>query len=396
MAVIDLWVSSRTGKHTKLYGTGKRYRVDNTGAPSRSFADRQLTKAKEHDVYVRGQLARGLQPWDHRAGSITLKAYAEKWVTEHHYAPGSRDKALSLLRNHVYPVLGGKSMNAIRTSTCTEFFAAMRAKRHHGRPYSASVLESVYTLVGSILRAAVADKVIAEHPFDGMAYTPEARDKAARDIWEQSTVAAILAGIPDKFRALVEMTATHGLRQGEAFAIAVEDVNELRKRVTVRHQVRRVGGKLVLTRPKGGRTRTVPLTNTVARALKAHVAEHGTRAFTCECCPGTSHVIFTNRLGHLLAPGPFNANVWKPALRAAGIMPTRATGMHMLRHFYASVMIASGMDALKIKTYMGHKSISITYDVYGHLLDHAAKDDGAVMDLSFDPGSYGGLTGKAV
>jgi hypothetical protein len=57
----------------------------------------------------------------------------------------------------------------IRTSTVKEWWADMREKNQ--RTYSVSMLESVYTVVGSILRAAVLDKVIPAHPFDGWTVT---------------------------------------------------------------------------------------------------------------------------------------------------------------------------------------------------------------------------------
>jgi integrase len=48
--------------------------------------------------------------------------------------------------------------------------------------------------------------------------------------------------------------------------------------------------------------------------------------------------------------------------------------MHSARHSFASIMIAAGVDAKAIQTYMGHSSITVTYDTYGHLFEDAAAE----------------------
>ena len=55
-----------------------------------------------------------------------------------------------------------------------------------------------------------------------------------------------------------------------------------------------------------------------------------------------------------------------PALRRAGLPKMR---FHDLRHTYASLLIAQGENPKYIQTQLGHSSIQITMDVYGHLMD---------------------------
>jgi len=61
----------------------------------------------------------------------------------------------------------------------------------------------------------------------------------------------------------------------------------------------------------------------------------------------------------------------------AGIVDARGEpkyGFHALRHFAASMMIEQGWPPKKIQTILGHSSITITYDTYGHLFSQAEKD----------------------
>ena len=61
----------------------------------------------------------------------------------------------------------------------------------------------------------------------------------------------------------------------------------------------------------------------------------------------------------------------------AGLTPL---GFHEARHTYASLMIASGANAKTISTMMGHSSITITLDLYGHLFPGAEAEAAAMLD----------------
>lgn len=174
---------------------------------------------------------------------------------EHHYTGRGRETVQSWLNNHVLPTFRDKRMCDIRLSTIKEWWAGMRAKRYRGKLYSASMLESVYTTFGSILRSAVTDKVIPVHPMDGWDPDLPKRDKSVRDIWEHDRVDTVIQALPDRYRGVAVVSATCGHRQGESFAVALEDVNRFRKEITIRHQVLRIDGKTVLTPPKNNAVR---------------------------------------------------------------------------------------------------------------------------------------------
>lgn len=55
-------------------------------------------------------------------------------------------------------------------------------------------------------------------------------------------------------------------------------------------------------------------------------------------------------------------------------------GLHEARHVYASLMIAAGVGFKELSTYMGHSSITVTIDRYGHLLPGSCGADAARLD----------------
>jgi integrase len=74
---------------------------------------------------------------------------------------------------------------------------------------------------------------------------------------------------------------------------------------------------------------------------------------------------------------------WKNAnklRREAGLEPLEPISLHECRHTFASLMIASGVNAKALASYMGHASVTITYDRYGHLMPGNESEAAALLD----------------
>ena len=83
---------------------------------------------------------------------------------------------------------------------------------------------------------------------------------------------------------------------------------------------------------------------------------------------GEQAFVFTERDGGLVNRDRYNRDVWKPALRAAGIEPSREYGMHALRHYYASVLLDAGESVRALAAYLGHEDPGFTLRTYTHLM----------------------------
>lgn len=171
--------------------------------------------------------------------------------------------------------------------------------------------------------------------------------------------------MPERYRAMVVLTAGSGLRQGEAFGVTTSRIGFLTRELRVDRQVissESHGPSLVDRTKTPASVRTVPLPEVVVEALAAHLA-----AF-----PQTNPdaPIFTTPLGKPLRRSNFN-DVWKAACKAAGVPITREYGYHSLRHYYASQLIAQGLNPKIVQARLGHSSITETMDTYGHLFPEA-------------------------
>jgi integrase len=156
--------------------------------------------------------------------------------------------------------------------------------------------------------------------------------------------------------------------------------------VHVRRQVKQIHGRLVFAPPKGGKERDVPLPRSVSRRLATHMQEHPAVSVTLpwrdpDGKPVTVPLVFTSRERKAVNRNYFNAFLWKPAIVAAGVIPQRAPGeryvasrehgYHALRHTYASVLLAAGVDVRTLADFLGHSDPGFTLRVYTHVMPSA-------------------------
>jgi integrase len=151
----------------------------------------------------------------------------------------------------------------------------------------------------------------------------------------------------------IGLLAYTGLRWGEATALQVRDVDLGRRRLDVRRAFADIGGKLIEGTPKTHQARTVPLSPRLCRELEPYVLGRDRDA-----------LVFTTATGGPLRKSNFRGRVWAPAVRAAGL---EGLTPHGLRHTAASLYIAAGTPPKVVQRILGHASITITLDLYGHL-----------------------------
>ena len=243
----------------------------------------------------------------------------------------------------------------------------------------------MFANLSAILQAAVDDGAIARNPCRAGSVKPPPPDRRKILPWPAERVTAVAAALPDRYRAVMAVAAGLGLRQGECFGLAVDDVDFLRGVVHVRRQVRIVASRLVFAPPKTGKTRDVPLPESVALRLAAHLEAWPTVAVTLPWRepggrPETARLLFTTRERTALARTYFNRHVWKPALDQAGVPATRANGMHAARHYYASALLEDGVNVRAVAEYLGHNDPGFTLRVYAHLMPSAEGRARAAVD----------------
>lgn len=315
---------------------------------------------------VTADLVRGVHV-DPRAGRRDFGSFAEQWLASQTFDESTREAVEQRLRRHILPTFGDMPLAAIRPSTVQ---AWVKGRADELAPTTVRVL---LANLSSIFADAVEDGLLARNPCTSKAVRAPARDVKQVVPWTAAQVQAVIDAHPDRWRAVPVVAAGCGLRQGECFGIRVKDVVFLRRQVLVRQQVKIVGGRTTFAPPKRRKTRDVPLSAAVAEELSERIRQHP---------PGESALVFQTREGGPLTRGYYNRHVWKPALEVAGVEPSRANGMHALRHYYASSLLSQGVSVRAVAGYLGHEDPGFTLRVYGHLMPDDDDRARAAVDVA--------------
>jgi integrase len=324
---------------------------------------------------------------DPKAGKATLREYGAAWCVAQTFDETTREAVALRLRLHVYPHLGDHQLAALRPSVVQAWARGLQQQ------LAPSYVRVVFANLSAILQAAVDDGAIGRNPCRAGSVKPPAPDRRKVVPWPAERVAAVAAALPDRYRAVMAVAAGLGLRQGECFGLAVDDVDFLRGVVHVRRQVRIVGSRLVFAPPKTGKTRDAPLPESVALRLAAHLEAWPAVAISLPWRepagrPETARLLFTTRERTALARTYFKRHVWKPALDQAGVPATRDNGMHAARHYYASALLEDGVNVRAVAEYLGHNDPGFTLRVYAHLMPSSEAKARAAVDRALtDTGS---------
>jgi integrase len=339
---------------------------------SRTFPNQAAAKAWRHDASValrRGTLLVG--------GGAKLREAASDWLdaakaglvrnrSGDPYKPSAVRGYEQALRTRILPALGDKQLSEIRRSDLQRLVNRLMADG-----LSPSSIRNALMPLRAIYRHALALDEVAVNPTTGV-QLPAVRGRRER-IASPAEAASLIAALPKQDRALWATALYAGLRSGELQALADElvdlDKNVIRVHWSWDPKAGRVAPKSRAVR------RTVP----VARALRLHLLEH-------QLARGRRGGLFFGRKDDK----PFsNQTVSQRAVRAweaAGLEPI---GLHDCRHTFASLMIAAGVNAKALSAFMGHASITMTLDSYGHLFPGSEDEAASLLDAFLERATKG-------
>lgn len=350
--------------------------VDTGTRRSQSFYGKTQKEAREKMKAARERVDIGAPVVDAR---MPLAAWIEHWSlnTLEHSDRKAATKQLyrTLARVHLTPApLGTLTLGGIRPSHVESLTGRMRAAG-----LSDSTVRTTYTVLRSILDAAVRDKLIAVNPavavkrpaVNGRA---DGRDEARHlTPLEVRTVLAAAQGA--RYAAALSLIASTGMRRGEALALRWKDVDLDAGVLTVVGTLSRVGAALIVTPPKTARSRRdVPLTPGMVAMLTSHRdAQIAEQAWAESQWIGNElGLVFTTAFGAPVEPRNL-LRLFTAAVKRSGVDPA-GVGLHTLRHSAATAMLDAGTPLHVVSRVLGHSSVAITGDIYGHADDVRQRD----------------------
>ena len=236
-----------------------------------------------------------------------------------------------------------------------------------------STIEGAILPLRLVYRWAHARGLVSVDPTDGL----ELPEKSSRQRVPPSPqdAARLLAAVPDADRAVWATAMLAGTRRGELLALDWPNVDFKRGVLHVKRSYDPTSGTFGRPKSKHG-IRTIPITAALTPYLREHALRSGRRTGLV-FGPTATRPLDSRRLQQRA----------DEAWQAAGL--TRVT-LHACRHLYASMSIAAGVNAHALCRYMGHSSIAVTFDLYGHLFPGNESEAAALLD------SYLGRVFKAV
>ena len=274
------------------------------------------------------------------------------------YKPSTLAGYEQTMKQRVLEEFGGARLDKLERLDWQDFADRMLAAGD-----DASTIRNTLMPVRALYRRALERGELAVNPTSGLRL-PAARGRRER-IASPAEAARLLDALPESDRPLWAAAMYAGLRRGELFALRFEDVDLRAGVIRVERAYDPKAGVYVEPKSRAGK-RTVPL----ASVLREHLAAQRMRA-------GRPHGLVYGSD----AETPFDYHpTMRRAARAWKAADLEGIGLHEARHTFASLMIAAGVNAKALAVYMGHSSVTITLDRYGHLMPGNEPEAAARLD----------------
>ena len=325
-----------------------RWRDPVTGKErSRQFS--RKVDAERFLTTVEGDVLRGTYI-DPNAGKVLFKEYATEWLsTKANLRERSMINVEGRLRNHLMPAFSSRPMSQIRPAEVRSWVAEMAGRR------SPATVKAAYHVLAQIMRTAEIDGLIAKTPCVGIKL-PREYSKQDMVFLNARQVRKLAETIDSRFRVLIYAAAYTGMRAGELSALRVNRLNLIKGTVDIVESASEIRGKWVLGPTKTGARRSLTLPPFLCEMLSMHIEEYSSE----------DGMVFTSAQGGPLRHHNFSVRQFADAIVEAK-MP-EGLRFHDLRHTCVGLLIAQGAHAKEIQERLGHSTIRLTFDRYGHLL----------------------------
>lgn len=349
-------------------------------------------KKKDADSYrtkVEIEIERGL----HVAASatVTIKEAGEAWLNDCCRRRRVKDQMAgttinvygAYLKNHIIPEFGRTLVRDLRAIDVQDFINKKREQ------YAWRSTRTILIVIRQIIAFSIRREWLMVDPLTGRNVRVPGDDRIERRIPSKDELRRILLVVSKRSpyeheitwrnrMAIVTLAMFGGLRRGEIYGLQWENVDLATGLINIRHSLSYYDG-LKDPKTKAG-VRTIPMSPPVRRVLELllqHI-EGEPKGF-----------VIRSKRGLPLGVTHNNSRIWQPIMKEAGLVNEAGTpkyGFHSLRHAAVSLLIEQGLDAFILKGIIGHSSVKMTMDVYGHLFPEDQRAVKAIEQVAADFG----------
>ena len=336
--------------------------IDHQGKRKAKKIGRDKRLANEVAKKIEAKLTLGdLDLQANKEKTISFKDFSQLWL-ENYIKPLRRqstyERYKGMLTRHVYPFLGDKLIDEVKRK---EIRNLILMKNKDG--LSRSMLCLIRDVISGPLGYAVDEELIEANPVSGILkrLKLERNKKITIEPMTQEEVELFLSTCQTYWleQYIFFLCAFRtGMRLGEILALQWSDIDFNSDFIRVERSYKRG----IVELPKNGKVRRVDMSDQLVLNLKKLSKERKKEGL--KAGKGEAIEIIFHRNGNYMEQN-YIRRIFKRVLKKVGIREMR---LHDIRHTFASLLLSNGESPVYVKEQLGHSSIQITVDIYGHLI----------------------------
>lgn len=273
--------------------------------------------------------------------------------------------------------IGDLRLTKLTAQHVAQMYARLQTpKAAGGAGLSASSVHHAHVALRQALDEAVKQGALARNVTD-LVDAPQQRRPIIKPYSQNEAQRLLAAAQGDRLEALYVLAITGGLRIGELLGLTWRHVDLQAGSLQVVATLARAPSGWALGEPKTQRSRrTVMLTPLAVEALRAHRARQVAERLAVADVWVDRDLVFCDTLGGTLNPESLSRYAFLQLIARAGVPRRR---FHDLRHTAATLMLKAGVPLKVVSEMLGHTTIAITADVYGHVTAEMQRDAARAM-----------------
>jgi integrase len=309
----------------------------------------------------------------------TVGQYSAHWLetTASSLRPATHTNYAWVMRKYIVPSIGSKRLDRLTPGDVRKLHADVSPD---GEP--TRTVQLAHAVLRSMLSEAMREQLVGRN-VASLVRTPR-RDFHEINPWSAEEVAKFSAAAEShRLSALFTVAYSVGLRRGELLGLRWADVDLDGQVLRVRQTLQRLGSDrgLVVGPPKSVRSRrTVPLPSIAVRALQQHRTRQASELTGLPEPVNAAGLVFTTAIGTPIEPSNLRRE-FNELIDKAGVRRIR---FHDLRHTCATLLFAQGVAPRVVMDVLGHSTLSITMDLYAHVMPSALIDAASAMDAALN------------
>jgi integrase len=311
--------------------------------------------------------------------NLTLEEHLEKWLknsVRDSVRQRTYDRYEQLVRVHINPTIGRVKLKNLTPAHVQGLY---REKLDSG--LSPRTVQYIHVTLHKGLKQAMRWGLVPRNITEAVD-PPRASKKEIRPLTEKQVKVFLQTARGDRLEALYLLALTSGLRQGELLGLKWEDIDFDQKVLQVKRTLSITKKGPMFVPPKSAKSRrSVALTTYTVETLKRHKAAQDDEKMNLQTSWNDHGLVFPNQSGDFIHPWILTKGLLKKMLKKAGLPSIR---FHDLRHTCATLLLTKGVHPKIVQELLGHSTISITLDIYSHVLPNMQKEVVKAMEDLLD------------